>query len=129
MKRSPSNSSHEFWSSAIGSKLFLEIIEDDDCPLSVRGLIIEVVSVAKPIRYKLTAVSNDGSTESIYHYRKEALCIVKHDWMAHYKAQTAIRFEEHKNVDLEYLIVRPDNHSPREWVLDKWKKISPRRLG
>ncbi len=126
MKRSPSNSAHEFWSSAVGSRLFLEIAVPIHFDTVVRALIIKVLSVAKPIKYLITVVYSDGRTESRCHYRQEALCIVKHDWMAYYKSVTHTRFEEHKNYDLSSSFSSP-HLSPREWVLDKLRKFSPRK--
>lgn len=92
--------SHPFWSSAVRSQLKLTMLVPPESQLL--WLKLEVVSVnAHPAAvYKVSAGYASGQVDSIYCNQKEALAIVKKEWLCHYAARTAVEFVEHKYVDM-----------------------------
>lgn len=107
----PSRSKHPFWSAPIGSQLYLEIITPPDREL--KGLRMAVYSMTKPVVYKLTVYYFSGHFDTMFCNKREAISVVKNEWMCFYKDRTRIEYIEHRPVDMGLFLSGDSSSSPQ----------------
>ena len=90
---------HPFWSSAVRSQLTLTMMVPPESQLLWLKVVVASVA-APPTTYKVSAGYASGQVDTIHCNQKEALNIVKNEWLCLYANRTRVDIVEHKSIDM-----------------------------
>jgi hypothetical protein len=125
---SPANSRHPFWSASTGSEIRLVLQKPP--PSSINSLTISVYTISQPYVYKIVFNYNGVSQAPLYHKKKNAIKIIRNEWMKYYENRTRVEYMEHKIVpfipESATGIIDSSSVSPRSDAEESSEITSPR---
>lgn len=107
---------HPFWKSCVGSQLNLILTGDPESQLKSLHVTIYTVS---PKTFEISVFLADGSLTSSIHSQKDAINLIKKNWIKYYADRTRLEFIEYHPVDMSTLMAdsprspRSQSSSPR----------------
>ena len=115
---SPDSPRHPFWSSSTGSELRLCLEKPPSS--TIKSMVVKVNTITEPYFYEIYVTMENGKHEkSLYLKKKDAIKVVKDQWLKYYKDRTSVEFIEHEIVDISMLETNvpcsdlSDSFSPR----------------
>lgn len=91
---------HAFWNACTGSKLVFQM----DAPVQgchLQSLTVQVYTIARPVVYHVYITFVDGTCAwPHFVHKRDALAIIKKEWMTHFYSHTHLVYVEHTRVDL-----------------------------
>lgn len=92
-------SKHPFWTATTGSQLIFRLDKPPDSQLS--SMVITVYTISEPYTYQIKLImENEKVDKIVYHKKKDAIKIIKEDWIRYYENRTKLEFVEHKLVEV-----------------------------
>ena len=122
---SPASSKHPFWSAPTGSSLVLFL--DHNSPRL--SMTITVHTMSRPYVYQMIVRQTGFDPTTVYHKKREALKLIKNEWMQYYSERTIVQYNEHRSLDSKELpnIDGINTVSPRSnTVSPRSNTVSPR---
>jgi hypothetical protein len=112
----------DFWKSAVGSELTLELVKPPDSELT--ALRVKYCNAYPKKVYEVTFLFSSGEVDTSYHSQRKTEKIIEKQWLVFYRDRTQMHFLKHREVDMSTLVSprsgstseSEDVYSPKTWL-------------